>query len=170
MTKRRIRIILILITSCIAILIVSSTFGRELYEGRGQSLASFGLVHFSGYLFFLLMPVELAYIYYLSFFSEWVMIVVALSTATVAQIIDYYIGLSMSSAVVNNLVGEKRILNAEKHIQKYGSLTIFIFNLFPLSSPVISVAAGMLKFRFKVFIIYSLAGLIIKYILLSLIF
>ncbi|TNF39557.1 MAG: hypothetical protein EP310_10360 [Bacteroidetes bacterium] len=170
MTKRRTRIILILITSCIAILIVSSTLGRELYEGRGQSLASFGLVHFSGYLFFLLMPVELAYIYYLNFFNEWEMISVALATATTAQIVDYYIGLWMSTAIINNLVGEKRILNAEKHIQKYGSLTILIFNLFPLSSSVISVAAGMLKFRFKIFILYSTVGLIIKYIVLTLIF
>jgi len=116
------------------------------------------------------MPVELAYIYYLSFFSEWEMITVALTTATAAQIIDYYIGLSMSTAIVNNLVGEKRILKAEKHILKYGSLTIFIFNLFPLSSPVISVAAGMLKFRFKIFIIYSTVGLLVKYIVLTLIF
>ncbi len=170
MTQRRTRIILILLTSCTAILIVSATFGRELYEGRGQSLASFGLVHFSGYLFFLLMPVELAYIYYLSFFSQWEMIVVALTTATAAQIIDYYIGLSMSTAIVNNLVGEKRILNAEKHILKYGSLTIFIFNLFPLSSSVISVAAGMVKFRFKNFIIYSSVGLIIKYVVLTMVF
>jgi membrane protein DedA with SNARE-associated domain len=98
------------------------------------------------------------------------MIVVALATATAAQIIDYYIGLSMSTAIVNNLVGEKRILKAEKHILKYGYLIIFIFNLFPLSSPVISVAAGMLKFKFKVFFIYSSVGLIIKYVLLTLIF
>ncbi|MCA1760852.1 MAG: VTT domain-containing protein, partial [Bacteroidales bacterium] len=163
-------IILILVTTCIAILIVSSTLGRELYEGRGQNLASFGLVHFSGYLFFLLMPVELAYIYYLGFFSEWEMIVVALTTATAAQIIDYYIGLSMSTAIVNNLVGEKRILNAEKHILKYGNLTILIFNLFPLSSSIIAVSAGILKYPFKGFIIYSTAGLIIKYIVLTLLF
>lgn len=98
------------------------------------------------------------------------MIVVALSTATAGQVIDYYIGLSMSTAIVNNLVGEKRILNAEKHILKYGNLTIFIFNLFPLSSSVISVAAGMLKFRFKNFIVYSSVGLIIKYLVLTLVF
>ena len=116
------------------------------------------------------MPVELAYIYYLSFFGDWEMIVVAFATATAAQIIDYYIGLSMSSTIINHLVGEKRVLNAEKHILKYGSLTIFIFNLFPLSSPVISVAAGMLKFRFKDFIIYSSAGLMIKYVVLTLLF
>lgn len=161
---------MILITSFIAIVIISSTFGREWYAGKGQSLASFGLIHFSGYLFFLLMPVEMVYVYYLSYFGDWELITVALATASAAQVIDYLIGLSVSTAIVNNLVGEKRILKAEKHILKYGNLTLFLFNLLPLSSPIISVAAGMLKYRFKDFIIYGITGLIIKYILLTLLF
>jgi len=168
--KKRIRILLLLITSVIAILIVSFTLGREWYDGKNQSLISFALIHFSGYLFFLLMPVEMAYIYYLSFFNEFEMLGVALGTAFVAQLIDYFIGFSLSSAIINKLVGEKRILKAEKHILKYGNLTIFIFNLFPLSSSVIAVAAGMIKYRFMGFVIYSMAGLFVKYILLSLIF
>ena len=134
--KRKIRIILFIITSIVAILIVSFTLGREWYEGKNQSIFSFALIHFSGYLFFLLMPVELAYIYYLSFFNDFEMFAVALLTAFAAQLIDYFIGFSVSSAIVNNLVGEERIKNAEKHIQKYGNLTIFIFNLLPLSSSV----------------------------------
>jgi membrane protein DedA with SNARE-associated domain len=95
---------------------------------------------------------------------------VAIVTAFAAQLIDYFIGLSVSSAIVNNLVGEGRIKKAEKHILKYGNLTIFIFNVLPLSSSVIAVAAGMIKYRFKEFIIYSLAGLVVKYVLLSLMF
>jgi membrane protein DedA with SNARE-associated domain len=71
---------------------------------------------------------------------------------------------------VNNLVGEERIKKAEKHIQKYGNLTIFIFNVLPLSSSVIAVAAGMIKYRFNGFVIYSVAGLVVKYVLLSLVF
>lgn len=161
---------LILLTSLIAILIVSFTLGREWYEGKNQSLVSFALIHFSGYLFFLLMPVEVAYIYYLPFFGNFQMFSIAMGTAFTAQLIDYFIGLSVSTAIVNNLVGEKRIINAEKHILKYGNLTIFIFNLFPLSSSVIAVAAGMIKFRLKGFIIYSTAGLVVKYIFLSIIF
>jgi len=170
MRKRKIRILLILVTTLMAILIVSFTLGREWYEGKNQSLISFALIHFSGYLFFLLMPVEVAYVYYLAFFPDMEMITIALTTAGAAQLIDYYIGLSISTAIINNLVGEKRILKAEKHILRYGNLTIFIFNLFPLSSSVIAVAAGMLKYRFKRFIIYSMAGLVVKYVLLSLIF
>jgi membrane protein DedA with SNARE-associated domain len=144
--------------------------GREWYEGKNQSLFSFALIHFSGYLFFLLMPVEMAYIYYLSFFSELNMFSVALATAFGAQLIDYFIGISLSKAIINNIVGEHRIIKVEKYILKYGNLTIFIFNLFPLSSSVIAVAAGMLKFRVKDFIIYSVAGLVVKYTVLSLIF
>jgi membrane protein DedA with SNARE-associated domain len=170
MKKRRVRIILILITTTIAILIFSITFGREMYYGKNQSLASFGLIHFSGYLFFLLMPVEMAFVYYQMFFSDWVMLGIAMGTAVVAQIIDYFIGLSFSKTIVNNLVGEKRILKAEIHIRKYGYLTVFLFNVLPLSSPIVAVVAGMLKYRFKDFIIYSLAGLAAKYIFLCLIF
>jgi len=167
--KRKIRILLFIITSVVAILIVSFTLGREWYEGKNQSIFSFALIHFSGYLFFLLMPVELAYIYYLSFFSDLEMFAVAIFTAIAAQLIDYFIGYSVSSTIVNNLVGEDRIKNAEKHIQKYGNLTIFIFNILPLSSSIIAVAAGMVKYRFTGFIIYSTAGLIMKYLLISLI-
>ena len=168
--KRKIRILLFIITSVAAILIVSFTLGREWYEGKNQSIISFALIHFSGYLFFLLMPVELAYIYYLSFFSDLEMFAVAIFTAVAAQLIDYFIGYSVSSTVVNNLVGEERIKNAEKHIQKYGNLTIFIFNILPLSSSVIAVAAGMIKYRFMGFFVYSTVGLAIKYLLISLIF
>jgi len=170
MKKEKVRILLILMTSLTAILIVSFTLGREWYEGKSQSLVSFGLIHFSGYLFFLLMPVEVAYIYYLTYFSDLEMFVVALVTATVAQLIDYFIGISVSTTIINNLVGEKRILKAEKHILKYGNLTILIFNLFPLSSSVIAVSAGILKYPFKGFFIYSTIGLIIKYIVLTLVF
>lgn len=161
---------LVLITSVIAILIVSFTLGREWYEGKNQSLISFALIHFSGYLFFLLMPVEVAYVYYMAFFPDWEMLSVALATAGIAQLIDYYIGVSFSATIINNLVGEKRILRAEKHILKYGNLTILIFNLFPLSSSVIAVAAGMLKYNFRKFFVCSMLGLVLKYIVLSLIF
>ena len=164
------KVIFILATTAIAIIIFSLTAGKEIYEGRGQSLASFGLVHFSGYLFFFLMPVEMAFIYYLSFYNHLVLIAVAMITAVLAQLIDYFIGYSFSTGIINNLVGEKKIVNAEKQISRYGNITIFVFNLLPLSSPIIALVGGMLKFRFKDMMLYSMTGLLIKYILLSLIF
>jgi len=69
-----------------------------------------------------------------------------------------------------NLISKKKILKGEVYIQKYGNLTIFLFNLLPLSSPIIALVAGILRYRFRDLIYYSLAGLILKYVILSLIF
>ena len=170
LSKKRIRILTFVACLFVAAMIVSFTLGREWYSDKNQSILSFALIHFSGYLFFLLMPVELAYIYYLTYFNDFELILVALATAFTAQVIDYVIGFSVSTAIINNILGEKRILKAERYIFKYGNLTILIFNLFPLSSSVIAVAAGMIKYNFKSFVIYSTIGLIVKYIFLSLIF
>jgi len=59
-----IKTVVLLVTTAVAILIFSLTVGRELYYGeRNESLISFVIINFSGYLFFLLMPVEMAFIY-----------------------------------------------------------------------------------------------------------
>ena len=170
LNKKRSRVIIFLLTSFIAIALVSFTLGREWYQGNNQSLLSFALVHFSGYLFFLLMPVEMAFIYYLPYFNDLKLIGVALLTAEAAQVIDYLIGFSLSSKFIFSIVSEKQILKAEKHIYKYGNLTILLFNLLPLSSSVISLAAGMIRYRIKSWLLFSSIGLLMKYVLLSLIF
>lgn len=173
MEKEKIKLskaIYIIVVSVIVIAIISFTIGRELYEGRTQSLTSFGVIHFSGYLFFLLMPVEMAFIYYLAWYSKAELIWIAIVTAVSAQFIDYVTGLFFSVKSLTNLVGEKRILKAEKYIQKYGNLTIFVFNFLPLSSPVIALAAGLLKYKLKDLLIYSVLGLFLKYLILSLVF
>jgi membrane protein DedA with SNARE-associated domain len=164
------QIVILICTTLAAILIISFTVGREFYEGRSDSIFSFALVHFAGYLFFLLMPVEVAFCYYLSFYEEIEMIGVAMGTALTAQFIDYFIGYSFSKKFIQNFVGESRISKSEKYINKYGNLTLFVFNVLPLSSPVISLVAGMIKYRLKYLIIYSFFGLLIKYLILSYIF
>lgn len=168
--KRFNRIVFFTITSIIALTIVAFTVGREIYEGKSESIFSFGLVHFAGYLFFLLMPVEMVFVYYLSYYKEIELIGIALGTAFTAQLIDYFIGYSFSTKFINNFVGEKRIAKSEKYIYRYGNLTILIFNLFPFSSPIIALVAGMLKYKFRDLIVYSVIGLVLKYIILSLVF
>ena len=167
---KRTKILITVLTSVVAILLVSFTVGREIYEGKSESLFCFALVHFGGYLFFLLMPVEMAFIYYLSFYSDFELISVALGTAFAAQVIDYLIGFLFSTKFIYYMVGDKRLSNAEGYIRKYGNLTIFLFNLLPLSSPIIALVAGMLKYSFKDLVMYSVFGLILKYVILALIF
>jgi membrane protein DedA with SNARE-associated domain len=160
----------ILFSSALAILLVSFTVGRELYADKTESIFSFALIHFAGYLFFLLMPVELAFVFYLPFYPTHSVVLVALFTAVAAQVIDYYIGRLIRPNRIFELMGKKRIVKAERNIQRYGIFTILVFNLFPLSSPLIALAAGMLKFNFRKFILVSALGLLVKYAVLSLCF
>jgi len=155
-----------------AIIIASMTIGRDIYYGsRDEGLLSFAIVNFSGYLFFLFMPVELAYIYYLpGDINIWALSGVALGTALVSQAIDYLIGYVFSTRIINRFIGRRRYLKAEGKLRKYGNIAIFFFNFLPLSSPVISLGGGMLKHRLKDAVIFTVAGLILKYIMLTLIF
>ena len=155
-----------------AIVIASLTVGRDIYNGsRDEGLLSFAIVNLSGNLFFLIMPVEVAFIYYLSGdINVWILIAVAASTSVVAQIINYLIGLMFSRDVINRLIGKRQYVKAEDRIRKYGNIIIFLFNLTPVSSDVISLAAGMIKYRIKDALIFTVSGLILKYVLLTLIF
>lgn len=166
--KRLPKAALALVVSAVLILIVSYTIGRDIYEGRSQSLTSFSLIHFAGYLFFLLMPVEMAFIGYLTWYDEATLIWFALITAIMAQYIDYLIGFTIKSTVITRFIPEKRILRAELYIRKYGNLTIFLFNLLPLSSPLIALAAGVLNYNLANLFIYSVIGLFLKYLIISL--
>ena len=155
-----------------AVTIASLTVGKDIYYGsRNEGLLSFAIVNFSGYLFFLIMPVEIAFIYYLTGeINIWILNAVALGTAIVAQAIDYLTGFMFSTNIIDRLIGRRRYENAEDKIRKYGNIVIFLFNVTPLSSPVISLAAGMLKHRVKDAVIFTFAGLFLKYLLLTLVF
>jgi len=152
--------------------IASLTIGKDIYENKEQNLISFAIVNFSGYLFFfLLMPMELAFIFYLrNGYDPLMLILVAVSTAMAAQIVDYVIGYFLSERIIDRLIGRKRFEKAEDEIRKYGNWAIFFSNLLPLSSPIISLAAGMLKYRMKEALFYSFTGMVCRYLLLTLLF
>ena len=76
----------------------------------------------------------------------------------------------VSDKIIDNLIGRRRYKRAEAKIEKYGNLTIFIFNALPLSSPVISLAAGMLRHNIRGTVIFTVLGLLVKYAALTLIF
>ncbi|MBL7966559.1 MAG: VTT domain-containing protein [Prolixibacteraceae bacterium] len=173
--RRRIdykRLTIIVFLFILMTIIASLTIGKDIYENNRESLVSFGIINFTGYLFFFLfMPMELAFIYYLRSGYDIVMLnMVAISTAYAAQVVDYLIGYFFSTKIIDKLIGRKRYEKAETEIRRYGNWTLLFSNILPLSSPIISLAAGMLKYRVKEALFYSLAGIILRYIFLTLIF
>jgi len=165
------RLIVFVLLAAAATTVASLTVGRDIYYGtRGHGLGSFAIISLAGYLFFLFMPVEIAFVYYLHAGENILILnIIAICTALFSQSIDYVVGYLFSTRIIDRLIGRKRYESAESRIRKYGNAAILIFNLFPLSSPVISLAAGMLKHRTKDAFFFTFLGLAIKYIALSLI-
>lgn len=153
-------------------IIGSLTIGRDIYENNQGSILSFAIVNFTGYLFvFLFMPVELAFIFYLrSGYDQLTLNLVAISTAFASESVDYLIGYFFSARIIDRLIGRHRYEKAEDEIRKYGNWAILVSNTLPLSSPVISLAAGMLKYRVKDVVMYSFVGIVLRYVILTLIF
>jgi membrane protein DedA with SNARE-associated domain len=171
----RTKVIRIIITGLLvitAIMIASLTVGHDIYTGsRDEGLMSFAIVNTCGYLFFLFMPVEVAFVFYLQGdINVLALNAVAIGSALLAQTADYSIGLLVSNKFIDKLIGRIRYEKAEDKIMKYGNLTIFFFNALPLSSPIITLAAGMLRYRIRDTIICTILGLIVKYSALTLIF
>lgn len=167
-----IHIIIAVLLMITAITIASLTVGRDIYYGsRDEGMLSFAIVNACGYLFFLFMPVEVAFVYYMQGDINIVALnAVAIGTALFSQSIDYAIGLLMSNKFIDNFIGRRRHEKAKAYIEKYGNLTILAFNALPLSSPVISLAAGMVRHPIRDTVICTVLGLIVKYALLTLIF
>lgn len=162
MTKKR--IVGVLVAAVIAIALVSTTLGREIYAGRSPGLTSFTLIHFAGYLFFLLMPVEaLVPIYQAEGHAGSTLILIAVTTALAAQAIDYGIGRAVSDPVIHDLIGERRYEKFKAKIERWGGWAILFFNLFPLSSPNMLLVAGMTRYSAHKAFLFSATGLAVKY-------
>lgn len=163
MTKKR--VLGVFITALIAITLVSSTLGREIYAGRSPGLLSYGLIHFAGYLFFLLMPVEaLVPLYQAEGHAGSTLILIAVGTALAAQAIDYGIGRAVSDRVTEDLIGEERANRFRAIIDKWGAWAILLFNLMPLSSPNMLLVAGITKYSARRAFLFSAIGLTGKYL------
>lgn len=76
------RFIVAVLLTAAATAIASLTIGRDIYYGtRGEGIFSFAIVSLAGYLFFLFIPVELAFIYYLTAGENFILLnAVALGT------------------------------------------------------------------------------------------
>ena len=162
MTKRRIVVVLMMAVAAIAF--VSATLGRQIYLGQSPGLTSYAVIHFAGYLFFLLMPVEaLVPIYQSEGHAGSTLVLIAVGTAIMAQAIDYGIGRFVSTRVIHDMIGQVRYERFETKINQWGGFAILFFNLFPLSSPNMLLVAGMVRFSARRAFFFSFLGLTLKY-------
>ena len=116
------------------------------------------------------MPAEAFYIYYLTEeLNQFLLLFLALFTAIIAQLSDYAIGF-LASDNIKELIKPKRYKKYRAYVLKYGYPTIFFFNLTPLSSPIVVLISGFMKLNLKKVMAYSFAGLLIKYLVITLVY
>ena len=115
------RIIIGLSAFLIMVTVLSLTIGRDLYLGMEPNMTSFSITHFAGYLFFLVMPVEGLFIYYLTEHLDPVLLtILAVATALLALVIDYLCGYLVSKQFIQYFIRRDRYEKAQSFIKKYG--------------------------------------------------
>ncbi len=151
------------------ILALSLSIGDTLIDQRKPTIESFAFLHTLGYQFYLLIPVELLFLYYISEGHNAIFLtILAIGTAIISQMIDYLIGLLASKKIINNYIGINRYEKIKRNLGgRYKDLIIFFFNLTFLSSPIIAAMAGIMRIKTKEFLLYSFLGLTTKYIILA---
>ncbi len=159
----------IIIPIFLGISAIGITLGNDLLSGLTPGLTSFAILNFVSYLFFFMTPIEAVFTGYLFLgYSPILLFLLTLPFALLAQTIDYFIGYQLSNKILGKYEKKEYFIKnsskMRKYISKYGGIAILIFNVFPLSSPLMLFSAGIVKYRFKRAIFISAIGLTIKYL------
>ena len=137
---------------------------RTFLSGEVVSVYSYALINFLSYLFITSTFIELLFIQLIRLGGNPVVFtLVAVSTALLALSVDYLIGYTFSKSFLTKFVSERKIKKYQARIEKYGDPVIFVFNVFPLASPLLTLVAGLLRYNKKRIFFFSFLGLSIKY-------
>ena len=125
------------------------------YGLLGLLFSSFvsALVFIPGYSSFLI-PIYVAL-----HFNPWLILVVLTVGAVSGEIVNYYLGFFGSKYIMHI-----EIKKAEKWLNKWGELSIFIVNLIPIfPADLVNTLVGFFRMDFKKFFLGMSAGKIIQY-------
>jgi membrane protein DedA with SNARE-associated domain len=159
------RWLIILLNIIVVLIIFYLLIGESINSREPPDTISFAFIVFAGYLFFIIMPVEVAFIYFAETgdMNIGLLIAMTVTLAMISQSLDYTVGHHASASTIQKLVSPGRFAKAKSFLQRYGKIIIFLFNTLPLSSPILSLAAGVLNYPFRNVFFISASGLVIKY-------
>lgn len=145
---------------------------QEAIKSEINNLSPAGLFYsgFFGGLFFLPIPQEAFFYYGLSQGSPPVTSALLVNAGfLLAQIINYFIGLKLGSLLLQ-FISKRKVYKYRRKLNKYGSATILVFNIFPLPASPLTFALGLSKYNIYRLFFYIIIGTAIKYSLMILYF
>ncbi len=133
-----------------------------------------GLFYISilGALFFLAIPMEAVFIYYMtSTFHEPILIVgIIVIGGVIGLTINYLIGWILGKNILKRFFDKKKYDNYNEYIKKYGGVVLVIGNILPSPIEPLTLLYGSFNYSYKKIFILSLIGRLIKYIIFFILF
>ncbi len=128
----------------------------------GSSLLGVLYTSMIGGLFFIFLPIEVFFGRFVASGQPFIAVLaIYLLGITMAFTANYYIGMKFTS-VSKKLITPKKFYKFKGKVNKYGGITVFVFNAAPLPSQVLAVILGVFKYNKTRFYVYVLAGQIVK--------
>ncbi|MBN2112401.1 VTT domain-containing protein [Candidatus Woesearchaeota archaeon] len=137
-------------------------FSHIFNEISKRTILGFFYACFFGSLFFIVLPMELLFLYYLSLgFSVPLIMALMLIGSLMGLCLDYMFGLIVGARLVKFILREK-FDKFHNMITRWGSFVIFIGNAIVFPIQPVSVVIGSARFSFAKFIIFTILGLFVK--------
>ena len=121
---------------------------------------------FFGSLFFIMVPLELLFLYYSTLgYPEVSLVGLAIIAITIGLVFDYMFGWLVGKRVLAFLLKDK-FKKFHDWINKWGGIAIFFGAALPFPLQPVSVIIGAVGYSFKRFVFFAFSGLLVKYITL----
>lgn len=134
---------------------------------EGRTLLGLFYASFFGSLFFISLPVEVIFLYYLGLNYYVVQIITVVMIGNIlGMLFNYGFGRLIGERIVKYFMKEN-YGKFRKKIEKAGALLILIGNIIPFPIEPLAVFLGAVKFRFSSFIMWTGIGKFIKFIILA---
>ncbi len=145
---------------------VYSTYLYITNEIESRSLLGLFFACFFGSIFFITIPVELVFIYYLGtdYFLAYI-ILITLVGNVLGLIIDYLIGFFLGEKLLK-LFMKDNYDRYKRKTNRIGSLLIILGNIIPFPIEIVSVFLGGVRYNFLKFVTFSTLGKLAKFLLL----
>lgn len=128
------------------------------------------LMGFLGSLFFIPLPIDFLFFKGLTNGANpTVALVLVLIGSIIGNIIDYFLGASLSQ-YARYLVSVKKLYAAKRWVNKYGAWAIFFFNLTPLPGSLLTFAVGITRYNIYRLFLFFILALICKFGVYTLVF
>ncbi|MFC1697735.1 YqaA family protein [Nanoarchaeota archaeon] len=150
--------------------VIGPAFGHfAAHIASGSYLGIFYTFLFSS-LFFLPIPLEALYFFYLNegIFIPF-LLVITVSGIVLGQIFNYGFG-RIFTFLLKFIAKEKTQEKVKTYLDKYGGVTILTVHIIPVPYQIINFVTGGFKYPFKKWIKFVLIGMIIKHIAMAVIF